>query len=166
YNGGTVNLTPGTYCGWVNFNSGTNVNLAPGLYVIKNGGWNVNGGTWTGNDVTFYFADTSKIQFNSGMNTTLSAPTSSTYKGILFFEAPNLSKSQFIFNNANGNNMDGLIWLPSREMTFNAKSLLQSDSMTMVVNRLILNNTGWNLTPDTSVAVASGGSLSHVRLIK
>lgn len=61
FNGGTVNLTPGVYCGWINFNSGTNVNLAPGLYVIKNGGWNVNGGTWTGNGVTFYFADTSKF---------------------------------------------------------------------------------------------------------
>lgn len=101
------------------------------------------------------------------MNTTLSAPGSGTYKGILFFEAPNLSKSQFIFNNANGNNMDGLIWLPSREMTFNAKSHLQSDSMTMVVHRLILNNTAWNLTPDASnmTTVASSG-LTNVRLIK
>ncbi len=36
----------------------------------------MNGGLWTGNGVTFYFADTSKIQFNSGMEQRLKAPSS------------------------------------------------------------------------------------------
>lgn len=166
YNGATVNLTPGTYCGWHNFNnSSAKVTFAPGLYVIKNGGWNVNGGTWTGSGVTFYFADTSKIQFNSGIAADLSAPTSGTYKGLLFFEKAGLSKSDFIFNNAVSNKMTGLIWLPSRNVTYNAKSLMQSDALSMVMHRLILNNTTWNLEPDTlNSAQTAASGLSQIRL--
>jgi Flp pilus assembly protein TadG len=65
YNGGSVTLSPGVYCGGFNFNGAPNVTLLPGVYVIEGGGWNVNGGTWTGSGVTFYFADSSRIQFNS-----------------------------------------------------------------------------------------------------
>jgi len=165
YNDATINLTPGVYCGWFNFNnSSTKVNFAPGVYIIKNGGWNVNGGTWTGTGVTFYFADTSKIQFNSGIAATLSAPTSGTYKDLLFYEAANLSKSDFIFNDSVANNLTGVIWLPSRTVTWNAKSGVASDSLTLVTWRLILNNTTWTLNPlggsDGSKAVAG------VRLVK
>jgi hypothetical protein len=165
YNNATVNLTPGVYCGWFNFNnSSARVNFAPGVYVIKNGGWNVNGGTWTGKGVTFYFADTSKIQFNSGISATLSAPTSGTYKDLLFYEAANLPKSDFIFNDSVANNLTGVIWLPSRTVTWNAKSGVASDSLTLVTWRLILNNTTWTLNPLEKTG--GGKAVASVRLVK
>jgi len=165
YNDAVVNLTPGVYCGWFNFNnSSAKVNFAPGVYVIKSGGWNVNGGTWTGSGVTFYFADTSKIQFNSGIAATLSAPTSGTYKDLLFYEASGLAKSDFIFNDSVANNLTGVIWLPSRTVTWNAKSGVASDALTMVVWRLILNNTTWNLGPQGGGNTAAG-AMTSVRLI-
>lgn len=164
YNDATVNLTPGVYCGWFNFNnSSARVNFAPGVYVIKNGGWNVNGGTWTGKGVTFYFADTSKIQFNSGISATLSAPTSGAYKDLLFYEAANLPKSDFIFNDSVANNLTGVIWLPSRTVTWNAKSGVASDSLTLVTWRLILNNTTWTLNPFEKTG---GKAVASVRLVK
>jgi Flp pilus assembly protein TadG len=145
YNGGTVNLTPGVYCGWFNFNSGPTVTFAPGVYVIQGGGWNVNGGVWTGNGVTFYYTDTSHIQFNSGINATLSAPTSGTYNGILFYEAAGLSKSQWAFDDSKGNNLTGLMYLPSRQVTYNSGSSVNGDALTMVFDTLILDSTTWNL---------------------
>jgi Flp pilus assembly protein TadG len=145
---GTVTLTPGVYCGWFNFNAATNVTFQPGVYIIQGGGWNVNGGSFKGAGVTFYFNDTSKIQFNSSMDTDLTAPVSGTYKGILMYECVCLSKSDFIFNSSIANRMEGLIYLPSRNVTFNAQSGLQSDKTTMVFNRLILNNVGWNVQPN------------------
>jgi len=164
YSAATQNLSPGVYCGWFNFNnSSAQVNFAPGVYVIKGGGWNVNGGTWTGSGVTFYFADTSKIQFNSGISANLSAPTSGTYKNLLFYEAAGLSKTQFVLNDSVSNQLTGLIWLPSRELTLNAKSGIQSDALTMVVWRLILNNTTWKLASQGGSS-SSGGTLSKVRL--
>ncbi len=167
YNDATVSLSPGVYCGWFNFNnSSAKVTFAPGVYVIKGGGWNVNGGTWTGSGVTFYFADTSKIQFNSGISATLSAPTSGTYKDLLFYEASGLSKSDFIFNDSVANTLTGVIWLPSRTVTFNAKSGVASDSLTLIVWRLILNNTTWTLTPFGSASSSGTSTVTDVRLVK
>jgi len=164
YSAANVTMQPGVYCGWFNFNNSNSVvTFAPGVYVIKGGGWNVNGGTWTGSGVTFYYADTSKIQFNSGISADLSAPTSGTYKDILMYEAAGLSKTQFVLNDSVANKLRGLIWLPSRQLTLNAKSGIQSDSVTMVVWQLILNNTTWNLT---QMSGSSSGTVTNIRLIK
>ncbi|MFP1131189.1 TadE/TadG family type IV pilus assembly protein [Asticcacaulis sp. W401b] len=165
-NTSSVSLSPGVYCGWFNFNnSSATVSFAPGLYVIRSGGWNVNGGTWTGKGVTFYFEDTTKIQFNSGISADLTAPDTGTYKNLLFFERPGLSNTDFIFNSAVANHMDGVIWLPSRNVTFNAQSKMSSDKLSMVMNRLILNNTTWNLEPVTGSS-GTGGALTNIRLLK
>ncbi|EJW13436.1 Von Willebrand factor type A domain protein [Rhodovulum sp. PH10] len=166
FNGGSVSLSPGVYCGWFNFNGAPTVTLAPGLYVIKNGGWNVNGGRWTGTGVTFYFADTSKIQFNSGISATLKAPTSGTYSGILMYEPPGLSRSQFVFNDSVANELEGLIYLPSRDVTFNAKSNLATDKATLVFRTLILDQTRWNLAPAASRTIGGAGGGGSVRLVR
>ncbi|WP_372425454.1 TadE/TadG family type IV pilus assembly protein [Salinarimonas chemoclinalis] len=162
YNGGNVTLSPGVYCGWHNFNGAPRVTLEPGLYVVKDGGWNVNGGVWRGEGVTFYFPSTAKIQFNSGMDVALSAPEGGETAGILLFEAPGLPRSQFILNNANGNTLEGLVYLPSRELVMNARSRIESDRIGMVVDRLILNVADWRLAPEN--AGASAGA--EVRLVR
>jgi hypothetical protein len=158
YKGGTVNLTPGVYCGWTNFNGAPRVQLAPGVYVIRDGGWNVNGGVWSGSGVTFYFADSSMIQFNSGIEASLSAPTTGLYAGILMYEADGLPKSNFTFDDSKRNALNGLIYLPSRTMTFNSGSNLTGDNVSLVVNRLILNATNWNLSA-SAIPVAGVGML-------
>ena len=159
---GNVSMTPGVYCGWFNFNNCVKVTFAPGVYVIKGGGWNVNGGKWEGNGVTFYFADTSKIQFNSGIDAAITAPTTGTYQGLLFYEADGLAKSDFIFDDSKANDLDGLIYLPSRNVTFNSGSQARGDRLTLVVNSLTLNATKWTLQAPTTqvagVANLAGGS--------
>ena len=147
FNGGTVNLSPGVYCGQFNFNGRSNVNLAPGLYVIKEGGWNVGEGIWRGEGVSFYFADTSRIQFNSGIEAHLSAPTTGPYRDYLFFEKTGLSKSNFIFNDDNGTELVGIIYLPSRDVIYNSGSSIEGDKLSMVFNNLIINNTDWKISP-------------------
>lgn len=154
---GNVTINPGVYCGWMNFNAGTNVTLNPGTYVIKSGGWNVNGGTWTGKGVTFFYADTSKIQFNSAVAATLTAPNSGTYKDILMTEAAGLSNTQFIFDDSLGFDMTGIIDLPSRDVVFNSNTTTRSHKMTAVMRTLILNSTNWNLTPYDNGSASSGG---------
>lgn len=166
YNGGDVTLNPGVYCGWVNFNSTTNVNFTPGLYVIKDGGWNVNGGTWKGDGVTFYFADQSKIQFNSAVAADISAPRSGTYKDVVMFEKGGLSRSQFIFNDAKNMDLRGLIYLPSRDTTFNGGSRLTNKRMTLIVNTLILNQTQWDLTPAVNDGKTVSSGLKSLHLIE
>ncbi|MDH4982251.1 pilus assembly protein [Hyphomicrobium sp. D-2] len=155
YNDTNVTLSPGVYCGWINFNGGVkNVTLKPGLYIIKNGGWNALG-SWKGEGVTFYFADQSKIQFNGGAKVDVTAPTSGTYKDIVIFEKSGMQRSQLVFND-NDMNFRGMMYLPSRDVTFNGGSKLNNRTMTLIVNTLILNQTKWDLT----AAVKDGKSVS------
>lgn len=165
FNGGNVNLSPGVYCGWINFNSQPNVTFAPGVYVVKNGGWNVNGGTWRGNGVTFYFADTSKIQFNSAVDAVITAPTSGAYENVVIFEKAGLPRSPFVLDDSRGFNITGLVYLPSRDTIFNGGSQVESKDFTIVVNTLILDQTRWNLDSSSTEIAGGGSSADHVRLI-
>ena len=76
YNSANITLNPGVYCGSHNFNnSNGQVTFNPGTYVIRNGGWTVSGGNWEAEGVSFYFADQSRIQFNSGVSANITALT-------------------------------------------------------------------------------------------
>ncbi len=165
YNGGSVTLSPGVYCGWFNFNSAPSVTLQPGVYVIENGGWNVDGGSWTGSGVTFYFADTSKLQFNSGMSMTISAPATGTYSGILFYEPDGLSESQFVFDDSVSESLSGLIYLPSRDVTFNSTSNETTPNITVIANTAIFYTLNWSLSPSSTWSIShSSGSAATIHL--
>lgn len=164
-NGGSVTLSPGVYCGGINFNNAPNVTLLPGLYVIRSGDWNVNGGSWTGDGVTFYFADSSRIQFNSAVAATVTAPTSGTYKDIVLFEAVGLAKSPFVFNDSRNFDLRGLVYLPSRNVTFNGGSQARAKQMTLVVNTLILDQTVWTIDA-AAQSIAGGGASGISYLLK
>ena len=115
--------------------------------------------------MTFYFADTSKIQFNSGVKATLAAPTSGTYNGILMYEAAGLPITPFVLDDSKGHTLTGLIYLPSRQMTVNAGANLTTDQVTVVVDTLIVDSATWNVTPSPTktIAGASGGSPYLIR---
>lgn len=157
-NGGTYTASPGVYCGWINLNSAPTVNFQPGVYVIKGGGVNVNGGTWNGSGVTFYFPDTSYIQFNGTVKLNLSAPTSGTYANLLMYEATGLSKSSFTMNATNGATMTGLMYLPSRQLTLNSGASVSSNSLTMVLDTLTVNQVNWTLDSSAKSIAASSSS--------
>ncbi|WP_051228678.1 pilus assembly protein TadG-related protein [Pleomorphomonas oryzae] len=154
----TYTFLPGVHCGGVNFNNSHTVStFSPGLYIIRGGDWNIQG-TLQGTDVTFYFADSSKFQFNSGAATYLKAPTTGIYANILMYETTaNTSVSQWPWNDSPGHELSGLIHLPSRQLTMNSGMTASLDKVTIVADSLILNQTTWNLSPDTS-AISNGST--------
>ena len=158
FNGGTVTLSPGVYCGWTNFNSSPNVTLQPGVYVIKGGGWNFSG-TLSGTGVTFYFPDLAFIQFNSTSTINLSAPTSGTYADLLMYETSGLIKVHATINATNGATLKGLMYLPNRKLTLNSGANVASNSLTMVLDTLTVNTVNWTLDGSAkSIAVAGPSS--------
>ena len=53
--GQTLTVNPGIYCNGMNLGNGAHVTFTPGVYILKGGGLNINGGvTATGTGVTFY----------------------------------------------------------------------------------------------------------------
>lgn len=156
---GAVTLNPGVYCGATNFNGSGTLTLNPGLYIIKGGAMTFNSGwTVTGSGVTFYLVDqNATLTFNGNVNATLAAPSTGTYANILMFEPNGLSTSQLPINGTSSSSYAGLIYLPSRNVTINSVSTMSSNSVTMVFNTLILNQTNWSIAPGAlSMSVASG----------
>jgi hypothetical protein len=88
---GTWTLNPGTFCGGITISNGSTATFNPGTYVIKGGTLNLIGGsTVTGAGVTFYLTGTNatygSVTISNGAAITLSAPTSGTYTGVLFYQ--------------------------------------------------------------------------------
>jgi len=105
--------------------------------------------------VTFYFADSSNIQFNSGMNMNLSAPATGTYAGILFYEKDGLSDSNFVFNDRVSETLSGLIYLPSRNITFNSTSNMTTPQITLIANSAIFDTLNWTLSPQSQYPISN-----------
>ena len=149
FNEATITLHPGVYCGHFNFNnSNAKVTFMGGEepYVLKGGSWNVNGGEWVGDNVSFYFADAnSRIQFNSGVLATLTPPTSGPYEGVFITEAPSLNNSQFIINDSRGFDFEGIVYLPSREVILNSGATVRSRDLQLVARSFIVNGANLNL---------------------
>ncbi|HEY1735601.1 MAG TPA: hypothetical protein VGG12_03050, partial [Methylovirgula sp.] len=161
---GVVNLSPGTYCGNFNFNGTGTINLASGTYIFNSTTWNINSGwTITGTGVTLYFVNSSSyVQFNSGVTVSLTAPTSGTYSGVLIFEPDGLSNSSIAIDgtSASGHALQGLVYLPSRNLTFNSTYSGTADQFTLVVNTLIFDSNSpntWSISPAGSSSSSSNG---------
>jgi hypothetical protein len=162
YDPGNVTLQPGVYCGWTNFNGSGKLTLKSGLYVIKGGGMTFNSG-WsvTGSGVTFYLVDqNATLTFNGNVNATLSPPTSGTYANILIFEPPGLPNTNLPINGTSGSSIQGLLYLPSRDVTINSVSNVSADKVTMVFSSLIFNTLNWTFDPGNISMTASGGAAS------
>ncbi|MDE2362813.1 MAG: Tad domain-containing protein [Hyphomicrobiales bacterium] len=164
---GANSLSPGTYCGNFNFNGTGTLNLQPGLYVFSNTNWNINSG-WTvsGAGVTFYFADSnSYIQVNGGATMNVSAPTTGTYANILMFEPDGLAKSSYTINGSSGHQLNGLIYQPSRNITFNSQSNVNTEYFTLVVNQLILDTLTWNVAA-APLSISPAGATKTTMALK
>lgn len=165
---GEVTVSPGVYCGGFNFNGSGKLTLNPGLYVFKSAVWNLNTG-WTivGSGVTFYFADkNSYVQINGGVPATLTAPTSGAYADILMFEPKSLERSPLVVNGGSGHVFQGLMYLPSRDLTFNNMSNLTAEKITLVVNSIILNTSNWNFQSAGKAIQVPGAAPSVAKLVK
>ena len=95
--GVTGSISAGTYCMGITVQGGASLTLGPGTYILDGGGLTVSGSTITdnGSGVTFFNTGTKSsfgtINVTGGSAATLSAPTSGTYNGILFYEVDDAS---------------------------------------------------------------------------
>ncbi len=167
YNPGSVTINPGVYCGWTNFNGSGTLTLNPGLYVIKSGGMQFNSGwTVTGTGVTFYLVDqNATLTFNGNVNFQLSPPSSGTYANILAFEPTGLANSNLPINGTSGSSLQGLVYLPSRNVTINSVSNVAANKVTMVFDTLILNTLNWSFDAG-NIAMTTTSGAQNARLVQ
>jgi Flp pilus assembly protein TadG len=153
--GNNLTLSPGTYCGGLSVVNKSNVYFTAGTYYVSNGDLvirsdnNVSCSNCTnGAGVTFVLTQTSGnnsdiggVSITSENNVTLSAPSSGTYAGIVFYQdrratAGTMASTSKIFTLSSLNNatLSGAIYFPNN-----------------AINISSINNTGSNSTTGCSV---------------
>jgi Flp pilus assembly protein TadG len=124
YSAGGVNYTlnPGTYCGGITVSNGDSAIFNPGIYIINGGGVSFGTGSITGSGVMFYLTGTNStfgsVQINNGENVTLSAPTSGTYMGVLFFQ-DRLNNQNATFAGGATMQLTGSLYFPAAQLLLN-----------------------------------------------
>jgi len=130
--GTTVVIPPGVYCGGITITGTVNqVIFSPGQYFLVDGGLSVNGSmTVSGSGVTFFNtysvpAKYKGISINGSGTVTLTAPTSGSYAGVLFYQDPTVTWSASngsIIAGAANSVYQGLIYFPTTDLTYAGNS--------------------------------------------
>jgi hypothetical protein len=117
----STTVTQGHYCKGIKISgASTNVTFQPGTYYIgsPNDLSITSGGTVSGTGVTFIDTQGGISLAGSG-KVTLSAPTSGTYKGILFWGT---STSNNTIAGGSGSTFDGALYFPNSKLTYTGNS--------------------------------------------
>ncbi len=163
------------FYGTVSLSGSPSLALGAGLATFQNVVSLSGSSRLTGSGVTLYFAKALATFSTSGSSqTTLSAPTSqsSAYYDILMFEPDGLANTGFSLTASAVAPYAGLIYLPSRNVTFSGASGTTSpDTLTVVFNTLTFADSNtWSFQPDsnwnfqtttTTTAIAPSAYLSR-----
>jgi hypothetical protein len=116
-----VTLNPGNYCGGISITTAQNVTLNPGVYTITGGGLTFNGtGTVSGAGVTLYIGNAGgTVTLHGGQTVNLSAPTTGSEAGILFYQDPG-NTSLATINGTGSSKFEGAFYFPSAALTITA----------------------------------------------
>jgi hypothetical protein len=100
------------------------IDFAPGLYIIENGDFTVNGSdttTLNGTGVVFFIAPSASVRLNGNATINLKAPTSGVYSGILFFgDRENTNK--MVINGGSSSTMQGAVYFPASPLEYSGNS--------------------------------------------
>ena len=144
YKSGMPPLNPGVYCGGINIDGGTTATFNPGTYIIRGGQFNIgSSATVNGQGVFFYLTgQDANLNQGSSSNMNFTAPTSGTYKGILFFQdrAANTSANQF--GGSSNSVIQGTVYFPNGTAEINCNGTVgaSADWTAWVVKRLQLDS--------------------------
>ncbi|MDX8471886.1 TadE/TadG family type IV pilus assembly protein [Mesorhizobium dulcispinae] len=113
-------LQAGTYCNGMDLKG--NVALTSGTYVVQ-GDFKINAGAvvtcaapCTG--VTIFMAGSNTVSMNGNATVTLSAPTSGTYSGVLFYGDRTGTNASNTFNGTADSLLTGAIYFPKQQVSY------------------------------------------------
>ena len=140
--------------GGLTMKSNSTLNLPAGIYILEGGGLDLENGTINGTGITFYMTgpSASGVKINGNMNVNLTAPTSGTYWGLLFFQDRTLSPAPSSTLNGGANmNLNGTVYLPGSAVTYNGGSAtsvtaLVADTISFVGTSVFATDTNGAVT--------------------
>lgn len=147
---GTYNLTPGVYCGDTVLKPHAHVTLAPGLYVMKGGYFQVQAGaSVTGQDVTlfFYGADT-RMEVRGGASIDLKAPATGDLAGFVIVDRkldwydPAIRES--VIQGGGRIKIEGILYAPQWKVNISGNGDInqQAEYFTMIADSFYMEGNG------------------------
>jgi hypothetical protein len=156
-------ISPGVYCGGWNLGAQSHLTLNSGTYVIKaptGGTWALNMGgqtTLSGSGVTIYI-QSGGVSMAGGASVNLTAPSSGTYQGILFFQDRSDTVSSTLVGGT-GQLMNGVLYFPKAQLTYTGGSSTTAMATTIVSDTLsMVGNSYINAAAVTQFTGVTGGS--------
>ena len=124
-NAGLQTVNPGVWCNSVSFTNDAIIKMNPGIYIVNRGAFSVGGAVvMTGTGVTIFLTSSTGSGYataaiNNGANVTLSAPTSGTTAGIVFFGDRRASKTSTIDLSGGAQIIvTGALYFPTQKVLF------------------------------------------------
>ena len=163
-NGGIV-FSPGNYTigGDLSDTGGSSMSFGTGLYIVGGNLKLTGSGQITGQGVTFYTQGSSSIQ--GGSNLSLSAPTSGTYSGLLFFQSRSDSESLTVAGSS-GSSVEGILYAPSAAVALSGSSSGATMSLDIVCDTLSVGGQGTFTNSNYAVDTNHNSVLSKTVLVE
>jgi len=123
------------------------VHFDPGVYYIDGGEFSAGSqAVISGSGVTFILTSNNAtsnpgsiatIDMNGGASVNLTAPTSGTYSGVLFYQDRRaLDTNDNKINGNSGSKLEGAIYMPGQSLTFNGTSGMNTECLQLVSRRV------------------------------
>jgi Flp pilus assembly protein TadG len=171
-NSGLQTISPGVYCGGLAMTNDADVQMTPGTYIINGGSFAVGGNViLAGSGVTIVLTGSgtnyATAQIGNGANVTLSAPTSGTTSGMLFFQDPNAPTSgNNNFQGGASENLTGALYFPHQMITYSNGNSSSSPCTALIGYKLTFTG-GESFNNNCSAAGTSAiGPSSTVTLVR
>jgi len=118
----STTVSPGRYCGGMSLQSGI-ITMQSGTYIMDGGDFEIRANAQvTGVGVTIVLLNASsndpKVTINGGADIKLSAPTSGTYAGVLFFQDRDSAGGPQTFNGNSTTDLKGTLYFPATKVRF------------------------------------------------
>jgi Flp pilus assembly protein TadG len=145
-----LTLQPGSYTSGMNLNG--NVTLSPGVYYVSGGAFYVNANAVvSGSGVTIYLAPGANVNMNGNATVNMTAPSSGTYSGVLFFGDRSGSGNNS-FNGTATSSLTGDLYFPTQQVTYNGNY-----SGSGGCTHIVADTVSWSGNTTLAVNCASNG---------
>jgi len=127
---------PGTYCGF-SLGNGMSLEMSPGTYIVNGGTFSIQGGSTVtaSGGVMIYLTGGATVNIANGSSVTLSAQTSGSYQGVLFYQDRTMaSPGTSTFAGGANMNLTGSLYLPHATLDVNNGSSTAGTTMAIVAD--------------------------------
>jgi Tfp pilus assembly protein PilX len=142
----------GTYCSGFSLGNGMGAVMGPGIYIINGGTFSIQSGPLTASGgVMIFLTNGATVNIANGTTVTLSAMTTGSYQGILFYSDRSYSPGSSTVAGGANMTLSGSLYFPTSTLIFNNGTTTSGTKMAIVADQV-------NFAGGAAMSAATGPS--------